>query len=79
LENERNKEKETFHVHQQIIKLWFDKHASGSKEFQICGLVLKWNKDNEAKGKHLKFQKLWLGPYLIAENMGDSTYHLQSL
>ena len=42
-------------------------------------LVLKWDKGNEAKGKHLKFQKLWLGPYEIAEKIGDATYRLQSL
>ena len=67
------------HVYQQRIKRWFDKHAYGDKQFQIDDLVLKWDKSNKAKGKHLKFQQLWLCPYLIAENIDDWTYCLQSL
>lgn len=31
LKEERNKEKEKFHVHQQRIKTWFDKHVVGEK------------------------------------------------
>ena len=71
--------KEKFHTHQQRIKRWFDKHIAGDKQFQIGDLVLKWDKASEAKGKHSKFQKLWLGPYEIAEKIGDATYRLQSL
>ena len=71
--------KEKFHVHQQRIKRQFDKQASGDKQFQIDDMVLKWDKSNKAKGKHLKFHQLWLGPYLIAENISDLTYHLQYL
>ena len=47
-----------FIVHLQRIKRWFDKHAFGDKQFQINNLVLKWDKANEAKGKHLKFKHL---------------------
>lgn len=42
-------------------------------------MVLKWDKESEAKGKHSNFQKLWLGPYEIAEKIGDATYRLKSL
>ena len=42
-------------------------------------LVLKWDKASEARGKHSKFQKIWLGPYEIDEKIGDATYCLQSL
>ena len=79
LKEERIKAKEKFHTHQQRIKRWFDKHIAGDKQFQIGDLVLKWDKASEAKGKHSKFQKLWLGPYEIAEKIGDATYRLQSL
>jgi hypothetical protein len=79
LKEERIKAKEKFHTHQQWIKRWFDKHVAGDKQFQIGDLVLKWDKASEAKGKHSKFQKLWLGPYEIAEKIGDATYRLHSL
>jgi hypothetical protein len=58
LEEERNKAKEIFYVHQQRIKRWFDKHASGDKQFQVGDLILKWDKASESRGKHLKFQQL---------------------
>ena len=71
--------KEKFHIHQLRIKRWFDKHIDGDKQFQVRDLVLKWDKASEAKGKHSKFQKLWLGPYKIVEKIIDATYRLQSL
>ena len=79
LKEERNQAKEKFHIHQQRIKRWFDKHVVGDKQFQVRDLVLKWDKESKAKSKHSKFQKIWLGPYEIAEKIGDATYKLQSL
>ena len=58
---------------------WFDKHVAGDKQFQVGDLVLKWDKASKAKGKHSKFQNLWLGPYEIAVKISDLTYRLQSL
>ena len=66
-------------MHRQRIKRWFDKHVVGDKQFQVGDLVLKWDKASEAKGKHSKFQKLWLGLIEIVEKIGDATYTLQSL
>ena len=40
--------KEKFHIHQQRIKRWFDKHVAGDKQFQVGDLVLKWDKASEA-------------------------------
>jgi len=65
LEEEREKEKNNFFVHQQIIKRWFDKEFEREKDFQVGDLVLKWDKPHEEKGKHFKFQQLWLGPHLV--------------
>ena len=42
-------------------------------------LVLKWDKAHEEKGKHTKFQRMWLGPFQIAEVIGPSTFMLQYL
>ena len=33
LKEERIKEKEKFHMHQQQIKRWFDKHVADDKQF----------------------------------------------
>ena len=79
LKEERNKYKEKFHVHQQRIKRWFDKHVASDKHFQVGDLILKWDKVSEARGKHSKFKKLWLGPYEIVEKIRDATYTLQSI
>ena len=79
LKEERNKTKDKFHIHQQRIKRWFDNHVVGDKQLQVGDPVLKWDKESKAKGKHSKFQKLWLGPYEIVEKIGDATCRLQSL
>ena len=42
-------------------------------------LVLKWDKPNEGKGEHYKFQNLWLGPFLITEKLGLISFRLQNL
>jgi hypothetical protein len=75
----RDKTKSKFETHQQTIKRWFDKKFSSEKEFQVGDLVLKWDKPHEDKGKHSKFQQLWLGPYLIKEKIGQGTFRLQNL
>ena len=65
-----DKTKSKFETHKKIVKHWFDKKYVSEKEFQVGDLVLKWDKPHEDKGKHSKFQKLWLGPYLIEEKIG---------
>ena len=42
-------------------------------------LVLKWDKAHEEKGKHTKFQRMWLGPFQIIEVIGPSTFVLKDL
>eukprot|EP00253_Pinus_taeda_P015863 PITA_15863 len=79
LEEEREKAKIIHAKHQQSIKSSFDSISFGSKQFQIGDLVLKWDKAHEDKGKHTKFQKMWLGPFQICENIGHSTFILQDL
>jgi hypothetical protein len=63
LEEEREKAKLKFITHQQVVKRWFDKHKAKEKNFEVGDLVLKWDRENEPKGKHSKFQNLWLGPF----------------
>jgi hypothetical protein len=63
LEEEREKAKSKFPAHQQIVKIWFDKHKAKEKLFEVGDLVLKWDRENEPKGKHSKFQNMRLGPF----------------
>eukprot|EP00253_Pinus_taeda_P019733 PITA_19733 len=79
LEEKREKAKIIHAKHQQIIKSSFDSISSGSKQFQVGDLVLKWDKAHEDKGKHTNFQKMCLGTFQICENIGHSTFMLQYL
>eukprot|EP00253_Pinus_taeda_P027097 PITA_27097 len=79
LEEEREKAKVIHTKHQKIIKSSFDSLSSGSKQFQVGDLVLKWDKAHEDNGKHTKFQKMWFGPFQICEKIGHSTFILQDL
>lgn len=64
--------------HQAIIKCWFDKRAT-IKSFRISNLVLLWDKAKEKLDNHTKFQRLWIGPYQIAEILGENTFRLSTL
>jgi hypothetical protein len=45
----------------------------------VGDLVLKWDKENESKGKHSKFQNLWLEPFQVAEKIGVGMYQLKNM
>jgi hypothetical protein len=62
----------------RLLNIGLKKYV-GEKDFQVGNLVLKWDKPHEDKGKHSKFQQLWLGPFIIKEKIGLGTYHLQNL
>ena len=68
-----------FHEHQKVVKSWFDRNFASDKEFKVGDLVLKWDTPSELRGKHSKFQKLWLGPYLIDQKLVPSTSRLKTL
>ena len=76
LDEERQKTREKFAIHQSRIKRWFDKKSAGGQVFEIGDLVLKWDKAHEEKGKHAKFQALWTGPFHIKEKLGPHTFTL---
>jgi len=78
-EESRARAKERFKHKQEVVKRWFDKHKAGKKEFEVGDLVLKWDHPHDEKGKHTKFQQLWVGPFQIAAKLGPSTYKLQDL
>jgi hypothetical protein len=64
--------------HQQRIKQVFDKKAK-KERFQIGDLVLKWDAPKQDKGKHGKFEALWISPFKISKVFSNNTYRLQDL
>jgi hypothetical protein len=76
LKEEREKEKSKFTAHQQIVKIWFGNHKAKENIFEVGDLVLKWDRENEPKGKHLKFKNIWLGPFHVSEKIGAGMYRL---
>ena len=79
LEEKREQAKITHAHHQALVKASFDSNIISRKDFQMGDLVLKWDKAHEEKGKHTKFQRMWLGPFQILEVIGPSTFMLQDL
>jgi hypothetical protein len=56
-------QKTNFVAHQHIVKIWFDKRKAKEKIFEVGDLVLKWDRENEPKGKHSKFHNMCLKPF----------------
>ena len=72
----RDKGYDKVQVHQEKMKNTFDRKIK-EDVFQVGELVLKWDAPHEDKGKHEKFDHLWVGPYLIATHRGDNAFILQ--
>ena len=63
---------------QDIIKKLFDRRTK-AKNFKVGDKVLKWDSRREDKGKHGKFDNLWLAPYSIHLAAGNNAFFLQEL
>jgi hypothetical protein len=72
----RDKSFNNSQLHQESIKKSFDKHTK-EDDFKVGDLVLKWDAINEDRGKHGKFDHLWLGPFKIVAYHGNNAYLLQ--
>jgi hypothetical protein len=74
---QQTKEK-AFHnaqLQQDKIKEAFNRHTKVD-DFEPGDWVLKWDSGNEDKGKHGKFDNLWLGLFKIADYHGRNSYLL---
>lgn len=60
------------------MKSLFDKKTK-DRPLQPGDLVLRWDVRREDKGKHEKFDQLWLGPFKIYEVKGNNTYLLENM
>ena len=56
----------------------FDKRAKADN-FQVGDWVLKWDAIRQDKGKHGKFNSLWIGPFVIAQVLKNNNFKLHSL
>ena len=65
-------------VLQEKLKKAFDKRTK-AEDFNIGDKVLKWDSRREDKGKHGKFDSLWMGPFTIQAVQGNNTYFLKNL
>lgn len=74
VEEERERARQKFVAHQELFKRWLYNHKIGNKNFEVGDLVLKWEKNNEPKGKHSKLQNVWLCPFQVDEKIGVGTY-----
>jgi hypothetical protein len=63
-------------LHQDKIKKSFDRNIK-EDNFKVGDLVLRWDAINEDKGKHAKFDHLWLGPFKIMAYHGNNAYLIQ--
>ena len=53
-------------THQKKIKSIFDKKEKVDN-FQVGDWVLKWDAIRQDKGKHGKFDSVWIGPFVITQ------------
>ena len=58
------------------MKNTFDMKVKEEK-FSINDLVLKWDSPQEDKGKHGKFEKMWVGPYIVVAHRGENAFILE--
>lgn len=49
------------------------------RKFQIGDMVLQWNAKGQDKGKHKKFESLWIGPSVVCDLNGKDSYFLQKM
>jgi hypothetical protein len=78
LEEKRTFALDNIKMRQQIVKKYFNKSVKTVK-FKINEKVLLWYSTHADRGRHSKFQKLWLGPFNISFVLGDNSYILKYL
>ena len=76
-ETKRNSSDQNVKMQLQMKHL-YDKRAT-ERKFNIGDLVLMWNVIMEDKGKHEKFDPIWLSPYSVLGLHGEDSYLLTNL
>ena len=60
------------------IKERFDRKIKENNLFN-GDMVLRWDARKEQKGKHGKFDNLWLVPFIVSKILENNTFVLQTL
>jgi len=81
LVHEKQMRKKVFNksqLHQEKMKIIFNRHTK-EEDFKVNDLELKWDARNEYRGRHGKFDHVWMGPFNISMYHGNNAYLLQYL
>jgi hypothetical protein len=78
LEEQRLFSLENIKRRQQTVKKYFNKSAKVVR-FKVNEKFLLWDSAHVDRGRHSKFQKLWLGPFKIAFVLGANSHLLKDL
>jgi hypothetical protein len=78
LEEQRMFALENIKRRHKIVKKYFNKSAKYVR-FKVNEKAFLWDSSHADRGRHSKFQKLWLGPFKIAFVMGANSYPLKYL
>jgi hypothetical protein len=78
LEEQRTFALDNIKRRQQTVKRYFNKSVKAFK-FKVNEKVLLWDSTHANRGRHSKFQKLWLGPFKITFVLGVNSYILKDL
>ena len=62
-----------------MFKKWFDERSSLDRDLSVEDLVLRWEKKHKENKEYTKFQRPWLGPFIVTKNIGPSTVQLQTM
>lgn len=76
-EMRRDAQKKNAQLKLQVKKLY--EKVSFPIKFEVGNMVLMWNAKSKDKGKHGKFDALWLGTYLANNTHSEDSYFLQNL
>jgi hypothetical protein len=78
LEEQRMFSSDNIKRRQKIVKKYFNKSAK-DVIFKVNEKVFLWDSTHADRGRHSKFQKLWLGPFKIVFLLGSNSYLLKEL
>jgi hypothetical protein len=78
LEEQRNFSLEKLKRRKQTVKNYFNKREK-AVEFKIDEKVLLWDSAHDERGRHSKFQKLWLGTLKITFILDTNSCLLKDL
>jgi hypothetical protein len=78
LEEQRMFSLENIEKIQQIVKKYFNKSEKVVR-FKVNEKLLLWDSTHADRGRHSKFQNLWLSPFKIAFVLGANSYILKDL